>query len=107
MVTRILKYELDTPTSSATDEEVDSKSPSSGKTWDVQGIFSNDESSNEISLVVNERKLVDNFQSDVLANEDNVLPANIVVEEGDTLQVLNSDDGTQNQVLVGIVVDER
>jgi len=106
MVTRILVYELATPESNATDEEVDTMNPPGDRTWDVQGLYGNTESTNDYSVVLNERKLIDNIPGDELADEDNVLPVNMTVQDGDDLTVLNTDDGSQNRAAVYVIVDE-
>lgn len=107
MVTRILKYEEDSTTANQTDGEVGSKSPASGKEWDVQGIYCIDDTDHEYSLVLNERRLIDNIPAEDLADEDNILPVNITVREGDDLQVLLSETGgnTANGLFY-VVIDE-
>lgn len=107
MVTRILKYEDTGVSANQTDGTVDTKSPPSGAAWDVQGIYSIDDTDHEYSLVLNERKLFDNVPAEDIADEDHVLPVNIRVEEGDDLQVLLTETGgnTANGLFY-VVVDE-
>lgn len=87
MVTRILKYE-DTLTANQTDGEMDAKSPGSGKRWEVAEIWADDNSTNEYSLVYEERKLFDNIPGDQLADEDNGIPFGLTVGESEDLAIL-------------------
>lgn len=107
MVTRILDYELDIA-SGAIDSEADSKSPRDGQMWEVQEIYNDQVSNLELSLVLNERKLFDNIPAPDLADENNGLPVNITVTQGDDLDVLMSDPGGNNpgEAHVYVVVDE-
>lgn len=107
MVSRILKYEETSTTANQTDGQIDSKSPPSTKAWEVQGVYSIDDTDHEYSLVLNERKLFDNLPAEDIADEDHVLPMNIRVEGGDDLSVLLSETGgnTANGLFY-VVVDE-
>lgn len=107
MVVRILKYELSSPTANGTDQEMGNKSPPSGKTWDVQGIYSDQTTEGDYSLVLEERKLFDNVPGDELPDEDNVLPVNLTVREGEDLSVLVTETaGNTNAKRFYVVVDE-
>jgi len=106
MVTRILKYES-TVTANATDEEMDSKSPGSGKQFEVQEIYADTQPDKEYSLVYEERKLMDNVPGDELADEDNGVPFSIVVGESEDLTVLaSSTNGSDEEARFYIRVDE-
>lgn len=106
MVTRILKFEA-TISANATDEELDSKSPGSGKQFEVREIYSDGDAQVDYSLVYEERKLFDNIQGDRLADEDNGLPFGLVVGESEDLTVLGSDPGGNNPTATFFVVVEE
>lgn len=106
MVTRILKYES-TISANATDEQIDSKSPGSGKQWEVREVYSDTDSNVDYSLSYEERKLFDNVQGDRLADEDNGLPFNLVVGESEDLAILGSDPGGNNPTATFFVVVEE
>jgi len=106
MVTRILKYEADL-SSNATDSELDSKSPGSGKQFEVREIYSDTDTDVDYSLVYEERKLFDNVQGDRIADEDNGLPFNLTVGESEDLAILGSDpDGNSPTATFYVVVEE-
>lgn len=106
MVTRILKYEA-ALTANNTDQTLDTKSPREGQQWDVQEIYSDQDATNDYSLVLNERKLFDNIPGDQLADENNGLPVNITVRSGDDLAVTASEtNGDTPTARFYAVVDE-
>jgi len=106
MVTRILKYETDLA-NNATDTQLDSKSPGSGKTFEVREVYSDTDDQVDYSLVYEERKLFDNIAGNRLADEDNGLPFNLTVAESEDLAVLGSDpDGNTPTATFYIVVEE-
>jgi hypothetical protein len=90
MVTRILKFE-DEVDADATDSELDSKSPGSGKQWEVQEVYGSGDPDHNFSLSFEERKLFDNVPGDELADEDNGIPFNVVVGESQDLAILATD----------------
>lgn len=106
MVTRILKYET-TVSTNGTDETLDTKSPGSGKRWEVREIYSDTDSQVDYSLVYEERKLFDNIQGDRLADEDNGLPFNLTIGESEDLQIQGSDPGGNNPTATFFVVVEE
>lgn len=107
MVSRILKFEDTSVTANQTDGSVDTKNPSGNKEWDVQGVYCIDDTDHEYSLVVNERKLIDNVPAEDIADEDNVLPFNLRIQDGDDLQVLLTETGGNTaDALFYVVVDE-
>jgi len=93
MVTRILKYE-DEVDADATDSELDSKSPGSGKQWEVREIYGASDGDHSFSLSFEERKLMDNIPGDELANQDNGIPFNVVVGESQDLAILATDENS-------------
>ena len=106
MVTRILKYEADVD-ADATDSELDSKSPGSGKRFEVQEIYGGSDSGHDYSLVYEERKLFDNIPGDELADEDNGIPFNVVVGESEDLSILASDtNSSQDAARLYVRVEE-
>jgi hypothetical protein len=106
MVTRILKYEADVD-ADATDSELDSKSPGSGKQWEVQEIYGASDSNHDFSLSFEERKLFDNIPGDELADQDNGIPFNVVVGESQDLAILATDtDSSQDTARFYVRVDE-
>lgn len=106
MVTRILKYE-GTVDSDATDTELDTKSPGSGKRFEVAEIYGASDGDHSFSLVYEERKLMDNIPGDELADEDNGIPFSITVGESEDLTILASDENsTQDTARFYIRVDE-
>jgi hypothetical protein len=90
MVTRILKYE-DTLTANQTDGEMGSKSPGSGKEWEVQEVYGDTDANVDYSLSYEERKLFDNIPGDQIADEDNGIPFNLSVGESEDLAILASE----------------
>jgi len=106
MVTRILKYEA-TIGANNTDEEIDSKSPGSGKQFEVREVYGDTDANVDYSLVYEERKLFDNIQGDRLADEDNGLPFNLTVGESEDLAVLGSDPGGNNPTATFFIVVEE
>jgi len=94
MVTRILKYEAQVD-SDATDTELDTKSPGSGKQFEVAEVYSSGDSGHEFSLVFEERKLFDNLRGQDIADEDNGIPFDLTVGESQDLAVLASDTNSQ------------
>jgi hypothetical protein len=106
MVTRILKYEAQVG-ADATDVQIDSKSPGSGKQFTVQEIYGAADANHEFSLVYEERKLFDNIPGDELADEDNGVPFDITVGESEDLAILATDlNSTQDTARFYIRVDE-
>ena len=106
MVTRILKYE-DTVDADATDSELDSKSPGSGKQWEVQEVYGADDPDHSYSLSFEERKLFDNIPGDELADEDNGIPFSVVVGESQDLAILATDENsTQDTARFYVRVEE-
>lgn len=106
MVTRILKYE-GTVNSDATDVELDSKSPGSGKVWEVQEVYGTSDANHSFSLSYEERKLFDNILGDELADEDNGIPFDVTVGESEDLSILASDENSaQDTARFYIRVDE-
>jgi len=106
MVTRILKYEAEVG-SDATDAELDTKSPGSGKRFEVQEIYGAADADHSFSLVFEERKLMDNVPGNELADEDNGLPFSITVGESQDLTILASDENSaQDTARFYIRVDE-
>jgi len=106
MVTRILKYE-GTVDADATDTELDSKSPGSGKRFEVQEVYGVADADHDFSLIYEERKLFDNIPGDELADEDNGLPFDVTVGESEGLAILASDgNSTQNTARFYVRVDE-
>jgi hypothetical protein len=107
MVTRILKYE-DEVGADATDVELDSKSPGSGKVFEVQEVYGAADADHEFSLSYEERKLFDNIPGDELADEDNGVPFSITVGESEDLAILATDlNSSQDTARFYIRVDER
>lgn len=106
MVTRILKYET-TVTTNATDENLDTKSPGSGKQWEVREVYGDTDSQVDYSLVYEERKLFDNIQGDRIADEDNGLPFDLTVGESEDLTIQGSDPGGNNPTATFFVVVEE
>jgi hypothetical protein len=106
MVTRILKYEADVD-ADATDSELDSKSPGSGKQWEVQEIYGAADANHDFSLSFEERKLFDNIPGDELADQDNGIPFNVVVGESQDLAILATDtNSSQDTARFYVRVDE-
>jgi hypothetical protein len=106
MVTRLLKYEVDF-SGDETDVEIDSKSPGSGKRFDVQEIYVGSEDDVDYSLVYEERKLFDNISDVALADEDNGIPFDVVVGESEDLAVLGTETaGNSSSAQFIIRVDE-
>lgn len=106
MVTRILKYE-GTVDSDATDVELDSKSPGSGKRFEVQEVYGAADANHSFSLTYEERKLFDNIPGDELADEDNGLPFDVTVGESEDLAILATDENsTQDTARFYVRVDE-
>lgn len=106
MVTKVLKYE-GTVGADATDVELDSKSPGSGKTWEVQEVYGAADGNHEFSLSYEERKLFDNIPGDELPDEDNGMPFNITVGESEDLAILASDlNSSQDTARFYIRVEE-
>jgi len=106
MVTRILKYE-GTVDSDATDSELDTKSPGSGKRFEVQEVYGAADGDHSFSLVYEERKLFDNILGSNLADEDNGIPFDLVVGESEDLAILATDENsTQNTARFYVRVDE-
>jgi hypothetical protein len=106
MVTRILKYE-GTVDADATDAELDSKSPGSGKQWEVQEVYDADDAGHNFSLSFEERKLFDNIPGDELADQDNGIPFNVVVGESQDLAILATDtNSSQDTARFYVRVDE-
>lgn len=106
MVTRILKYE-ESLSSNATDVQLDSKSPGSGKQWEVREVYGDTDSQVDYSLSYEERKLFDNIQGDRIADEDNGLPFNLTVGESEDLAILGSDPGGNSPTATFFVVVEE
>jgi hypothetical protein len=94
MVSRILKYEA-TVDADATDVELDSKSPGSGKQWEVQEVYGASDGDHEFSLSYEERKLFDNIPGDEIADEDNGVPFDLTVGESEDLAILATDTNSQ------------
>lgn len=90
MVTRILTYEAEVD-ADATDTELDSKSPGSGKQFEVQEVYGAADAGHRFSLVYEERKLFDNIPGDELADEDNGIPFQVTVGESEDLAILATD----------------
>jgi hypothetical protein len=106
MVTRILRYESSLD-SNENDGQLDSKSPGSGKRWEVREVYSDGASDIDYSLSYEERKLFDNIQGDRLADEDNGLPFDLTVGASEDLAILGSDtSGASNTGRFFVVVDE-
>jgi len=106
MVTRLLKYDVDL-SGNETDVEVDSKSPGSGKRFEVQEVYVSTNDDVDYSLVYEERKLFDNVSDTALADENNGLPFDVVVGESEDLAVLaTSSAGTSSSAQFIIRVDE-
>lgn len=106
MVTRILKYE-GTVDADATDSELDSKSPGSGKRWEVQEVYGASDANHEFSLSFEERKLFDNIPGDEFADEDNGVPFELRVGESEDLAILATDlNSAQDTARFYIRVDE-
>jgi len=99
MVTRILQYKAQVD-SDATDVELDSKSPGSGKQFIVEEIYGTADANHSFSLVYEERKLMDNIRGDRLADEDNGIPFNVVVAESEDLAILATDENSQQDTAV-------
>jgi hypothetical protein len=94
MVSRILKYEA-TVDADATDVELDSKSPGSGKQWEVQEVYGASDGDHEFSLSYEERKLFDNIPGNEIADEDNGVPFDLTVGESEDLAILATDTNSQ------------
>jgi hypothetical protein len=94
MVTRILKYEAQVG-SDATDVELDSKSPGSGKMWEVEEVYGASDGDHDFSLSYEERKLFDNIPGNEIADEDNGIPFSLEVGESEDLAILASDGNSQ------------
>jgi hypothetical protein len=106
MVTRLLKYEYDL-SGNETDLEIDSKSPGSGKRFEVQEVYCDDNTAVDHSLVYEERKLFDNVPAESIADEDNGIPFDITVGESEDLAILATETAGNAQTGVFIVrVDE-
>jgi len=99
MVTRILKYEAQVD-ADATDVELDSKSPGSGKQYIVQEVYGTADSNHSFSLSYEERKLFDNIRGDRIADEDNGIPFDVVVAESEDLAILATDENSQQDTAV-------
>lgn len=106
MVTRLLKYEVDF-SGDETDVEVGSKSPGSGKRFDVQEVYVSTTDDVDYSLVYEERKLFDNVADTAIADENNGLPFDITVGESEDLAVLGTEtDSSASSAQFIIRVDE-
>jgi hypothetical protein len=106
MVTRLLNYTVDLA-GNETDFEVDSKSPGSGKRFEVQEVYVDSEDDVDYSLVYEERKLFDNVADTALADENNGLPFDVVVGESEDLAILATETaGTTSSAQFIIRVDE-
>lgn len=90
MVTRLLKYEVDF-SGNETDVEIDSKSPGSGKIFEVQEVYVSTTDDVDYSLVYEERKLFDNVADTAIADENNGLPFSVTVGESEDLAVLGTE----------------
>jgi len=107
MVTRLLNYEVDF-SGDETDVEIDSKSPGSGKRFNVQEIYVSANDNVDYSLVYEERKLFDNVSDTALADENNGIPFDVVVGESEDLAVLGTEtDGSSSSAQFIIRVDEQ
>lgn len=95
MVSRILKFE-GTVGADATDVELDSKSPGSGKQWEVAEVYGAADSNHSFSLSYEERKLFDNILGSEIADEDNGIPFNLEVGESEDLAILASDENSSS-----------
>lgn len=95
MVTRILKFE-GTVGADATDVELDSKSPGSGKRWMVEEVYGASDANHDFSLTYEERKLFDNIPGDELADEDNGIPFELTVGESEDLSILATDGNSSS-----------
>jgi hypothetical protein len=106
MVTRLLKYEVDFA-GNETDVEIDSKSPGSGKRFEVQEVYVDSEDTVNYSLVYEERKLFDNVSDTAIADENNGIPFEVVVGESEDLAVLGTEtSGNASSAQFIIRVDE-
>jgi hypothetical protein len=106
MVTRILKYEA-TVDSDATDVELASKSPGSGKQWDVQEVYGTGDANHSFSLSYEERKLFDNIQGDRFPTESEGLPFDVSIGESEDLAILATDENSsQDTARFYVRVDE-
>jgi len=107
MVTRLLNYEVDFA-GDETDVEIDSKSPGSGKRFNVQEIYVSANDDVDYSLVYEERKLFDNVSDTALADENNGIPFDVVVGESEDLAVLGTEtDGSSSSAQFIVRVDEQ
>jgi len=107
MVTRLLNYEVDF-SGDETDVEIDSKSPGSGKRFNVQEIYVSANDDVDYSLVYEERKLFDNVSDTALADENNGIPFDVVVGESEDLAVLGTETaGNSSSAQFIIRVDEQ
>jgi len=107
MVTRLLKYQVDL-TANDTDVEIDSKSPGSGKRFNVQEIYVDSEDDVAYSLVYEERKLFDNIDDTAIPDENNGIPFDVVVGESEDLAVLGTETaGSSSSAQFIIRVDEQ
>lgn len=93
MVTRLLKYE-GTVDADATDSQLDSKSPGSGKQWEVQEMYGTSDANHSFSVSYEERKLMDNVQGDRFPGVADGLPFNIVIGESEDLAILATDENS-------------
>jgi hypothetical protein len=106
MVTRLLKYDVDLD-GNETDFEVDSKSPGSGKRFEVQEVYVSAEDNVDYSLVYEERKLFDNVADTAIADENNGIPFDVVVGESEDLAILATEtNGDSSSAQFIIRVDE-
>jgi len=107
MVTRLLRYET-TFSGNETDLTMGEKSPGSGKQWEVQEVYGDQDSDLDYSLVYEERKLFDNIPAENLPDENNGIPFDLTVGSSEELTILGSENNgnTPNGVVV-IRVDER
>jgi hypothetical protein len=107
MVTRLLKYEVDFA-GNETDVEIDSKSPGSGKRFEVQEVYVSANDAVDYSLVYEERKLFDNVPDTALPDENNGIPFDVVVGESEDLSVLGTETaGNTSSATFVIRVDEQ
>jgi hypothetical protein len=106
MVSRLLNYEA-TLSANTADQEVDSKSPGSGKTWEVMEIYADQETDVDYSLSYEERKLFDNIPAANLPDENNGISFDLRVGESEDLAILASEVGGNTPTVNFIVrVDE-
>jgi hypothetical protein len=106
MVTRLLKYDVDL-SGNETDLEVDSKSPGSGKRFEVQEIYVSTTDDVDYSLVYEERKLFDNVSDTAIADENNGIPFDVTVGESEDLAILATETaGNSSSAQFIVRVDE-